>query len=599
MLNIKRGWVVVVMLALALGAFRVSRAADATPTPAPGGSETGTPQAQQTVQVVLVMDVSGSMNSPVFPKDLPADLAAIQQQIDAIEQSQEFKDLFKQMQSAQNDPSILQANQGFVDATKAVDKWLADNNYGTSKGAIARKLADLAISFGCDKTSASYLAAVRATSANEGLSRVTSACSKNKVTLTKDQQAQVKTLLAYLDSPDYRKLLRDASKAQSDYLTKLGSSQGMSTIMQAFQQPALKNYVSLSAQRAQIAAKYHFPSRLALSQQAAQVLIDLSRLDAVSGGTHSEIGLVSFSNDAFLVQPLTDDYDTLSQQVAALAPDAETNIGEGLATGLAELHDHGDPNQPSMIIFLSDGYADVGDLEAQILQTVPDQAKKENVKICAIGFGNKETDVDGKLLKTLADDTSGTYSFASSGQDVLSFFITCRQGLVSTIVQEFAGTVNPDQIVDAGTFAINNDLSSVTFTLSALSGQPTMQLVDPLGNTVDYSYAGAKIEQHNSVQLITVDKPKLGNWLVKVNGKDVPEGGTPYHVVITTSLSKSPLAAVSKAGPLGIIGIVVGVGICLVVIAAAVGAVIYFRRRGKGPQPPAPGADDGTTMRVQ
>jgi len=555
------------------------------------------------------MDISGSMKTHVFGSDLPADLQAIQDQLDALQQTDAFTKLQNAQQTFQVDsPEVKAAAQKMADAQAVVNQWLADNNYGGSKGATARKLADLAISFGCDDLFNSYRAAANATTVNGALQQVHNACAKNSVTLTKDQTDQLKAVVAYLDDGNYRKLVAEANQAQTDYTKVLTGPAFTSAVSDLMKDPDFQKYFQLTQQREQLAGKYNIPTRLQLAQDATRTLIALSKLDETASQRTSAIGLVTFSSNGYIIQPMTNDYDLLDKQVDALKVEGETNIGEGLQAAVDELKEHADPSKQSLIVLMSDGQTNLGLTADQIAAQIPPDAQGLHARICTVGFGNKEQEVDSKLMSGLASETDGKYVFATTAQELVGFFVACRQGALGNNLTQLSGTIKGTDPVDAGSYTVADGTSQTSLTLATLNGKADVELVDPSGATVDSSYSGARVEQGDQVELVVIDSPQPGEWKVQVKGVDVPDTGMFYSLVVTAKEPAAPAATEETAaqgpegqtgggqappfdlggigmGELAIIGAVCCLG--LLVVIGIVVAVVLMRRKKPADTPPS------------
>jgi len=571
------------LLMLAVG---TSRAQDATPA------------APEKAQIVVVIDVSASMKQHVFGTNLPKEVADIQAQIEVIQQGDTFKKFMDNNLQAQTTPDIKAAQAAMSDAFSAVDQWLTDHNYGQNTGVAARRLADLAISFGCDSLAKPYRNASVASSSANGLSLVDGACAKKSVTLTKDQRDQLKAVIAYLDDNDYKALVAAAKKAQSDYLTKLTSTMSSGAISDLMKDPDFQKYVQLIGQRENLAKQYKVPTRLDLAKLAVSTLLDLSRLEKEAGQRDTSIGLVTFSNDAYLVEPMTDDYDTLQAQVDAIDAESETNIGAGMQIALQEFKDHGDPQVPGALLLLSDGQTNIGQPSDLILSTGADAAKQANARICTVGIGNSEAEIDAKLLKGLADNTGGEYLFAKTGEELVGFLVSCRQSVLANVLQQYSGTLTASGSTDVGSASVPNGSPQVQFALHSQDGKVTLALTDPQGKVVDSLYPGAQIVQGTHTQMVVIDNPPAGDWKLSVDAADVPDTGTFYGVVVSAKKGASIIPALPEIAQTGnssspastnlplILG---GVAVCLfLLVAGAVGVVVVLMRRNKGKIQPPP-----------
>jgi Ca-activated chloride channel family protein len=169
-------------------------------------------------------------------------------------------------------------------------------------------------------------------------------------------------------------------------------------------------------------------------------LSGLSRLDAakkiVKGFIKlletDRISLVSFSDDAFPLSPLTDDYDVFYSFLNSIdfsySGNGSTNIGEAIKVA-ARRFKADDKSESKIIIIISDGEDHNQDTIDQAKE-----AKKNNIKIFTVGVGDEKgsriplgkdfygneifkkyldqdviTRLDNKSLKEISALTGGTY----------------------------------------------------------------------------------------------------------------------------------------------------------------------------------------------
>ncbi len=135
------------------------------------------------------------------------------------------------------------------------------------------------------------------------------------------------------------------------------------------------------------------------------------------------VGLVVFGSQAYLLTPLTFDRDTvlkqLDESVVGL-PGRETAIGDAVGLAVKRLRER--PQEQRVLILLTDGVNDAGELDPA---KAIDLAVAEKVKIYTIGIGaesmrindgffgtrvvNPSADLDAKLLGEMAEKTGGRF----------------------------------------------------------------------------------------------------------------------------------------------------------------------------------------------
>jgi Ca-activated chloride channel family protein len=134
------------------------------------------------------------------------------------------------------------------------------------------------------------------------------------------------------------------------------------------------------------------------------------------------IGLIVFGSQAYLLTPLTFDRDTVLKQLEESAvglPGRETAIGDAVGLAVKRLRER--PQEQRVLILLTDGVNDAGELDPY--QSI-ELAAAEHVKIYTIGIGaeamridgffgsrivNPSADLDEKLLRSMAETTGGRY----------------------------------------------------------------------------------------------------------------------------------------------------------------------------------------------
>jgi hypothetical protein len=505
-------------------------------------------QPEQTPQIMLVLDVSRSMGSLVLPGELPADLAALQTQIEQIENDPEYLRLSQELNNILATPQVEASYQEWSEASAAIDSWLSNNGYGSSQFAISDYVAALLADFGCD---ASYDAFIAYSSGSlaELDEKLAVACPS--VTLNETQRQAIRDVVAYVEHPDYQ-ALRTAETELFEAYTEARDALNYQEVREQFKTvQESSNYNELQAQFAVSAEAEGIPSRLDLVKLAAQALLDVSRLDTLASGRKSPIGVVDFSNSAALLQPLTTDYGLIKGQIETLQPLYETNIGAGLNTALAELAQNGDPNQPAAIILFTDGQNNLGPPVEQMLAQVSGQAQETGVNVCTVGFGNQESDIDASFMRSLAEATGGQYLFATTAEELVSFFIACRQGVVTRLVDQFAGVIRQGETVEAGQIEVREDAGELTLTFNYLQGRLSIELIDSEGNVIDATYPGFTIEPGEGGQRVKITNPRPGEWTVRVTANEAPPDGVVYNIVINTEASptSTPTPAEALATP--------------------------------------------------
>jgi Ca-activated chloride channel family protein len=177
-----------------------------------------------------------------------------------------------------------------------------------------------------------------------------------------------------------------------------------------------------------------FPSRLSAAQRASKGFVDALPADF-------RVGVVSFSDQASLVEPVTDDHAAVKSAIDGLKLGGGTAIGDGIEVALAALPSdellagpggaprraaplpgQPPPPPPGIILLLTDGENNAGVVPQEAAQ----KALAANVPVFTVGMGGRGGlfgvgglgGVDEKLLREVAAETGGQYYYAPSGGEL-------------------------------------------------------------------------------------------------------------------------------------------------------------------------------------
>ncbi len=554
------------------------------------------PQVQTTDQVLrvaIVLDISGSMESfSLGGTDLPAEIADLKAKIDEILNSTEYQDLSEQQKRLTNSEEVVNATRTLNQAQDAINEWYKNNGYGSTVEMVT-KIEAILSNYGCSCWSQN----LEYTKDEEDLdTKLEGACCWD--TIPEGLREELLTVIP-LDDPGYISLAEAYSAANDAYYAVYDSS-GLSDANTAlYEYRENSGYYDLEDQVKAVAPSYGIPTKIELARQAGQILVELSRLDELSEGNPSELSLVTFSNYGNLETAFTSDFDLVESLINKLESYNMTNIGDGLNIALDQIEMAGTTDQPSLIILLSDGYSNMGMVSQDMLSITTERAKNLNASICALGIGETEYDVDADLLTGLASATEGSYLFAESGDEIVNFFISCRQKATGASVTSFTGSIQQGEKKDAGVVTVDEDLEELSLTLSFLEGDLNMQLIDPDGEVVTPEYGGVSDEVGENVHLIKIQDPKQGDWTVQVEAISVPSDRTSVIYNVVASKTQKKITPTPKASPTPTPSpsffeknalYLAGGGICLaglcLVVVIIVASVLLIRKQKKGFSPP-------------
>jgi Ca-activated chloride channel family protein len=173
-----------------------------------------------------------------------------------------------------------------------------------------------------------------------------------------------------------------------------------------------------------------------------------------------KVGIVSFSDNAFVVQAPTTDKDAVIAAISRLQPQRGTAIGRGIIASLEAINESLEPDEPdftqrptrtfgpppsptptptplpkgqfvsAIVVLLSDGESNVGPNPRDVVQ----QAADRGVRVYTIGLGKPEGTIlhvqgrqvrvrlDEAVLKYIAEQTDAEYFSAADEKELKSVY---------------------------------------------------------------------------------------------------------------------------------------------------------------------------------
>lgn len=199
------------------------------------------------------------------------------------------------------------------------------------------------------------------------------------------------------------------------------------------------------------------PSRMEAAKAAARAFVE-------SQPKNVRIGVVSFSDNAAIVQAPTSDRDSVLAAISRLGPQRGTAIGRGIITSLDAIF--GEPQvtpppfsrdplvlptptseptpmprgtyAPAVVVLLSDGQSNVGPRPQDVVELASDRG----VRVYTVGVGNPEGTIlrvqgrsirvrlDEETLKSIAESTDASYFKADSETDLTDIYRNLSTRLV-------------------------------------------------------------------------------------------------------------------------------------------------------------------------
>jgi pimeloyl-ACP methyl ester carboxylesterase len=286
----------------------------------------------------------------------------------------------------------------------------------------------------------------------------------------------------------------------------------------------------------------------------ARILDIIQAENTVSQG--AEVGILSFSNGAWVNANISPDVVSARFALNSLYPLAGTGMPDGLRLAIDQLS--GTQNAKPIIIMLSDGLPNVplgssgnfgdADLARQQSLDLASEAGSKGICIYTVGFGipytagniSGEASIDENFLKQVAANSGcGTYYNAQNATQLANVYVNLRHQSTGNVLLSQTGDISQGQTVDIGNVQVPDNQSMILFTLNWPGSQLDAILIDPTGANVDSSYPNASFSMADTLASVIIQNPQPGEWKVTAKGVDVPGGTTTYNAVL--SVRPSPI----------------------------------------------------------
>jgi Ca-activated chloride channel family protein len=170
-------------------------------------------------------------------------------------------------------------------------------------------------------------------------------------------------------------------------------------------------------------------NRLGLVKRSLELLVEqLGRRDTVS--------IVVYGSDARVVLDPTpgSDKDAILSAIYSLRPEGATNAEAGIRLGYQMALRAYDPDSINRVILCSDGVANVGNTEAEVILSEIRGHVEEGVTMTTIGFGMDN--YNDTLMEQLADNGNGFYAYVDDMRESKRLFIDNLTGTIQTIAMD-------------------------------------------------------------------------------------------------------------------------------------------------------------------
>ena len=183
-------------------------------------------------------------------------------------------------------------------------------------------------------------------------------------------------------------------------------------------------------------------NRLELVKRSLELLVEqLDRRDSVS--------IVVYGTEARVVLDPTpgSDKDAILSAIYSLHPEGSTNAEAGIRLGYKMALRAYNPNGINRVILCSDGVANVGNTEADVILDEIRGHVEEGVTMTTIGFGMDN--YNDTLMEQLADNGNGFYAYVDSMREAKRLFIDNLTSTLQTIAMDAKVQVdfNPEVVM--------------------------------------------------------------------------------------------------------------------------------------------------------
>ncbi len=154
-------------------------------------------------------------------------------------------------------------------------------------------------------------------------------------------------------------------------------------------------------------------------------------------------------------------------------------------------------------------------------------------RVYSVGFGDAG-DLDEDLLSAIAVLTGGAYLYGSRAAELENVFLEIQHRGTGTVRGEFAGAIRAGEVIEVGRFEVGAGERELRVSLNWPGSALELRLDDPRGRRVGPGYPGLKLWEPGRPTYVVLERPKAGEWTVRLFGQQVPADGTRYHVVAST-----------------------------------------------------------------
>lgn len=148
------------------------------------------------------------------------------------------------------------------------------------------------------------------------------------------------------------------------------------------------------------------------------------------------VAIVIYGSDAAPVLAPTKvaDWRTIVDAIDSLQPGGSTNMEAGLFLGYELARESFDPDALNVVVLASDGVANVGSTDPEVLTSTITRAGEEGIKLVTVGFGmGNYNDV---LMEQLANQGDGFYSYVDTYAEAVRLFVDELTPTLTTVARD-------------------------------------------------------------------------------------------------------------------------------------------------------------------
>lgn len=268
------------------------------------------------------------------------------------------------------------------------------------------------------------------------------------------------------------------------------------------------------------------------AKSAANLIINMVEQESRLSVMDHEVGIASFTTDAYRLLDLTSDYNQVRNVITGLSSSSQTNIGAGIATG-NDILSQASPDQKKIMILLSDGISNRGLPSDEILSGPVQDAVRAGTCIYTVGFGDAG-DLNEDLLRQIASDSGcGQYYYATDVSELERVYILIRHMSTGVVLGTFTGNVSQGQTVQAGSVTVPPGQGELAITLHWPGSKMELRIQDPNNTVLPLTGPNVVLENYANLVYALIKDPIPGNWLIDVVGVEIPRPSEVFNVIIS------------------------------------------------------------------